>query len=114
MEEQTINNNPTAGTWDNLSTEETERKPKVEFELNKPVTVQFMDDNPKEMPSKSTPGEVYYIIDVLQNNEDKVIMTSAWSLLRGLKMLAPLANRKVSITKVMENGKQHFNVSAVI
>jgi hypothetical protein len=113
-EEQT--NQLKLGTWDNLKTEEYIKKPKVLFELNKEVTVEFPEDfgNPTEMTSGTDSDGVYYIFDVVEigNNsrEEKVIMTSAWTLLRGLKSLEPLKGKRVGIVKKMEAGKQKFIV----
>ena len=98
-------NNPVLGTWDKLSTEETERKPKVEFELNKAVKVVFLEDNPQEFTGDNG---AYYLFNVEQESEAKVIMTSAWTLLKALKRLSPLSGKVIEITKVMDKGKQHF------
>ncbi len=98
---------PTLGTWDKLPTEETERKPKVDFELNKPVEVSFIGNEPIEMSGENG---AYYIFHVIQSEEEKVIMTSAWTLLRGLKILYPLKDKKVKITKIMDKGKQNYTV----
>jgi len=108
--EKEITNNPTLGAWDKLPTEFEERKPKIEFEVNKPVEVIFLDNEPTEMQGDTG---AYYIFNVEQNKEKKVIMTSAWSLLRILKTLTPLAGKRVKITKVMEKGKQHFEANVV-
>jgi len=105
-EEQT--NKPQQGTWGNLPTEEVERKPKVVFDLNKAVIVKFAGDEPVEM---SSDNGVYYIFHVVENNEEKVIMTSAWSLLSALKRLSPLKDQTLKIQKIMEKGKQHFEVT---
>lgn len=107
-------NQPTLGTWDNLPTEETEKKPKIDFEIGKAEEVVFLDNEPSEMQGENG---AYYIFNVEQKVEDKpeqkVIMTSAWSLLRKLKTLTPLAGKKVKITKVMEKGKQHFEAEVL-
>ena len=109
-EKEATTNQPTLGTWDKLSTEETERKPKVEFELNKPVEVVFIEDEPAEFTGDNG---AYYLFNVEENQEEKVIMTSAWTLLKALKMLSPLKGKIVSITKKMEKGKQHFEAVEV-
>jgi len=105
-----ITNNPTLGTWDKLSTEETERKPKVEFEVGKKVEVVFTENEPAEFTGDNG---AYYIFNVEQNQESKVIMTSAWTLLKVLKMLGPLQGKIIAITKVMDKGKQHFEAIEV-
>jgi len=113
IEEQT--SNPQPGTWANLSTEEPERKPKVEFGLNEVRTIKFAEDfsEPKEYPGDNG---VYYIFDVKEvtpdGDVDKVIMTSAWTLLRGLKTHQPLAGKTLKVVKKMESGKQNFQVTA--
>lgn len=98
---------PTIGTWDKLPTEEVERKPKVTFDVNIPVELSFKEDNPREYNGDNG---AYYVFDVLIGTEDKVIMTSAWTLLRSLKTLTPLKGKKVRITKKLEKGKQNFEV----
>lgn len=104
-------NNPTIGTWDKIETAETERKPKVEFEMNKPSTVVFKESEPKEF---SGDNGAYYIFDVKEDDEDKVIMTSAWTLLRALKKLSPLKDKKVEIVKKIDNNKQHFEAKELV
>lgn len=108
-EEQT--NKPTEGSWANLSTEESERKRKVEFEFDKAQIVTFSPEfsAPKELPNKDGSG-VFYIFDVVQDGEEKVVMTSAWTLMKGLKSLEPLAGKTVKITKSMKDGKQNYSV----
>ena len=98
-------NQPTLGTWNKLETEETEKKPKVEFELNKTVEALFKENEPREFNGDNG---AYYIFDVEENQEPKVIMTSAWTLLKALKKLSPLKEKTIAITKKMEKGKQHF------
>ena len=100
-------NNPTLGTWDKLPTEECERKPKIDFDVNKSQEVIFLDNEPTELEGETG---AYYIFRIEQEKEEKIIMTSAWSLLRKLKTLMPLAGKRLKITKVMEKGKQHFEV----
>lgn len=96
-----------SGTWDKLSTEVIERKPKVEFDIGKRKEIIFLEDEPQEFHSENG---AYYLFNVEESGEHKVIMTSAWTLLRGIKMLSPLKGKKASITKVMEAGKQKFVV----
>lgn len=69
---------PTLGTWDKLPTEDIERKPKVVFDVNIPVKVKFIDNDPRELQGDTG---AYYVFNVLVNGEQKVIMTSAWTLL---------------------------------
>ena len=109
VEEQTVK--PQSGSWDNLRTETADRKPKIEFEINKPVAMVFPDDFtvPREYPNQGGDG-VFYVFDVKVSGEEKVLMSSAWSLLRGLKAIEPLAGKNVKVTKVMKDGKQHYEV----
>jgi len=101
---------PTLGTWDKLPTEEIERKPKVSFDVNIPVEVVFASENPREYQGDNG---VYYVFDVKEKEEEKVIMTSAWTLLRALKVLVPLKNKKVKIVKKLIKGKQQFEVELI-
>ena len=100
---------PSLGTWDKLPTEETERKPKVNFEVNIPVVVEFLEDSPREFQGDNG---AYYVFDVRVGNEEKVVMTSAWTLLRGLKTHSPLKGKKLSIVKKLVKGKQGFEVTS--
>jgi len=102
---------PTLGTWDKLPTELVERKPKLTFDVNIPVEVVFLEATPREYPSEM--GGVYYVFLVKEKEEEKVIMTSAWTLLRSLKVLAPLKNKKVRIVKKLVKGKQGFEVTLI-
>lgn len=98
---------PNAGTWDRLPTEKMERYPKVEFQINIPVSVTFVSPQPRELANDIG---VYYIFDVEENGTKKVIMTSAWSLLRELKLFEPLQGKRLTIIKKMEKTKQVFEV----
>jgi len=99
---------PTIGTWAKLPTEEVERKPKVEFEVNIPVVCQFMQDEPMELAGDAG---AYYIFPVKVGLQEKVIMTSAWTLLRGLKLHSPLKGKMISIVKKITKGKQGFELT---
>jgi hypothetical protein len=110
MEKET--NKPTAGTWASLPTEDVEKKSKVDFEVNKTVRVAFMGE-PREYPSRDDPKSVFYVFDVKLENEDRIIMTSAWTLLHELKKLSPIAGKIVDITKKLLKGKQFFEVKEI-
>lgn len=103
---------PTEGTWDRLPKDKIEKVRKVDFPVNLTRRVVFLVPAPKELPSES--GGVYYVFEVEENKERKIISTSAWSLLRELKQIIPLAGKVVDITKRMEKGKQFFEVRAVL
>jgi len=108
-------NKPTEGTYDNM-TPSGERKPKVEFIFNEPVEVSFADDfeKPVEFPSSQEKGTVYYLFNCMHKGEEKVFLTSAWSLLQGLRNVEPLAKKTILITKDMtKEGKQHYSVEEV-
>ena len=96
---------PQLGAWNKMPIEEVDRSPKVEFQVNIPVTVKFMSDEPREYQGDTG---AYYVFDVEENGTKKVVMTSAWSLLRQLKILTPLTSKNVIITKKIDKGKQYF------
>jgi hypothetical protein len=111
-------NKPTAGTWAKMSsmpTEQQERHPKIEFEINIPKIVIFTSNEPREYPSKSDPDQVFYVFDCEENAQPKVIIASAWSLLNGLKQITPLIGNKVEITKKLIKGttKQTYEVKVL-
>ena len=107
-------NKPTEGTYGNM-TPSGERKPKVEFILDKSAEVFFAKDfeRPTEFPSNQDKGSVYYLFNCTHDGEEKIFMTSAWSLLQGLKNIEPLAGKTILITKDMKDGKQHYSVEEV-
>lgn len=107
MDKEEPTNQTQLGTWDKLPTEEIERKPKVTFDINIPVEMTFVENEPREYQGDNG---AYYIFDVLVKNDAKVVMTSAWSLLRALKILSPLKGKKVQIVKKLIKGKQTFEV----
>lgn len=103
--------------WDSVNPDK-EVKPKIVFEFNIPVIVEFPADftKPEEYPSQygeEDERKNYCVFSVKHEGEDGVIVTSAYSLLRGLKANEPLANKKLKITKKMEKGKQQYIVEAV-
>jgi hypothetical protein len=111
-EEQT--NKPNAGTWGRLGkNEESSKLPKITFEINLPQQVTFLQDEPKEIPSRDDPDSVFYVFSVSQAGIEKEIATSAWTLLGALKQLAPLKDKEVVITKKLVKGKQSFDVALV-
>jgi hypothetical protein len=101
------------GTWDKLEATE-QNKEKIKFEINIPRTVVFMNNVPQEHTGED--GGVYYTFEVQEGAVDKIINTSAWSLLRGIKGLSLDGNFigiAVKITKVMVKKKQQFIVEKV-
>lgn len=101
---------PVLGTWASLPVEQVDRKPKVTFESDVPVTVTFQSSSPREYQGDDG---VFYVFDVMENKEQKVVVTSAWTLLRGLKTLTPLAGKTVKIVKAKEKGKHNFTVEEI-
>ena len=98
------------GTWDKIEATE-QNKEKIKFDINIPRTVVFMNNVPQEHTGED--GGVYYTFEVQENQVDKIINTSAWSLLRGIKGLSIDGNfvgTPAKITKVMVKGKQTFIV----
>ena len=108
--EQTIK--PNAGTWDRLGKNDEQSKlPRIVFEINLPQQVTFLEDTPREIPSREDPESVFYIFSVSQGGIQKEIVTSAWTLLSALKQLAPLKEKEVVIIKKLVKGKQTFEVT---
>jgi len=110
MENET--NKPLTGTWEKMTTEDVEKRPKINFEVNITQRVVFVSDTPKEFPSVDGLG-VFYVFDVEQNKEERAIVTSAWTLLQELKKLSPLIGKVADITKKLAKGKQFFEVKLV-
>ena len=109
MSEETVK--PQTGAWNEIATEELERKDSIKWEkVGDAHTVKVKCENPREYQSKDGSG-AFYVFDVEENNEEKVIMTSAWSLLKGLKKQEPLQDKELLIEKEMVNGKQFFKVT---
>ena len=113
MEINDTTNKPQQGEWDKM-VPSSERKPKVEFEINKSSKVSFNANfmSPREYNSTESKG-VYYLFDCVEDGEEKVFLTAAWSLLQGLKNVGHLAGKTVLIKKDMKEGKQHYSVEEV-
>lgn len=113
MEQEQKNTSSQAGSWNQINTTVADKSPKVVFELDNVVKATFAEDfdEPREYPSKDGSG-VFYVFDCTVDGEERVIMTSAWSLLRGLKMSEPLAGKTVDVVKSLTNGKQYYHVNA--
>ena len=110
MEENEKTNKPKEGTYGEM-TPSSERKPKIDFVIDEPIEVTFSPEfvKPKEFPSTQDKG-VYYLFECINEDEEKVFLTAAWSMLQGLKNAEPLAGKTVIITKSMKDGKQHYDV----
>ena len=102
------------GTWDKIEANEP-NKEKVKFDINIPRTLVFVSATPKEHTGED--GGAYYSFEVEENTTPKILNTSSWSLLRGIKALetesGTLAGRVAKITKIMVKGKQTFQVERV-
>lgn len=94
------------GTWASMDTGE--RRPNVEFDMNKPQVVTIEVDEPREIPWEDG---AFYIFDCKHNGEEKCIKTSAFTLLRGLKQHEPLKGKTLTIVKEIVSGKQVYKVS---
>lgn len=99
--------------WDSINTEATEMHEKINFDVNIPHEVYFPVDFEKPLEKVSQDGEPYLIFKVVEGDVDKVIMSSAFTLLRELKKLSPLTGKKVKITKKLQKGKQYFELEQV-
>lgn len=110
MENNTVK--PKAGTWANMTSEEVEKKQKINFDVNITQRVAFMGD-PTEHSGKEKPEDVFYVFEVKQGDEDRSIVTSAWTLLHELKKMSPLTGKIADITKRLVKGKQYFEVKEV-
>ena len=102
-------NKLTSGTWDRITGDDSDRAPKIDFEINVPVKFVFTEDAPVEKQGQD--GGFYYIFRGQVEGQEKVIMTSAITLLIELKKLIPLKGKQTVITKKIDKGKQHFEVA---
>lgn len=98
---------PTKGTWGRIGQSD---ENKLNFDVNIPQEVVFVENEPEEMESDKE-GEVYYKFKVLSDGSEKYFTTGAWSLLIPLKEMAPLKDKKVRITKRLTKGKQGYEVT---
>ena len=109
---ETENRELKQGTWDNMQTEYDD-VPAIKWEkVGESHTFKVVCAKPREINWESG---VFYVFDIEEASEKKVIKTSAWSLLRGMKKIAEQHNNdltgvEVKITKRMEGGKQFFDV----
>lgn len=101
-------NKPQKGTWANMQVQSKERKPQVKWDgVNESHTLTFRENDPFEYTANDN---TFYIFNVIENGEEKVILTSAWSLLKGLKNVSPLKDKNLMITKKLVKGKQVYEV----
>jgi len=97
-----------AGTWNRINTDTRE---KVKFEVNLTQRVVILNPEPKELAGDD--GSVYYTFEVEQDKKSKIIQTSAWTLLKSLKMIGLKPGMVLDITKRLVKGKQQFEVHEV-
>ena len=113
METKDKKNQLPLGTWDKIDGT-TEKLERVKFEINIPKTLVFICERPQELQGEDL--NVYYSFDVEENKEHKILNTSAWSLLRGIKSCSQngsLNGLVLRIVKTMVKGKQTFTVEKV-
>ena len=96
------------GTWDSISMESPEKLPKVKFDIGNTNIITVLVDRPREVVWEDG---TFYVFDCIESGEKKCIVTSAWSLIRGLKSQEPLNGKTLKIAKLMEKGKQTYKVS---
>ena len=96
------------GTWDRLGTEEYTAEDKVKFEVNITQPVKFLSAIPEERTGMD--GGVFYQWKVNVDGKDKILQTSAWTLLKELKKANLKVGSILNITKRLVKGKQFFEV----
>lgn len=96
------------GTWDKIDTKEYKAEDKISFEVDIPQEVMVINPIPQERTGNE--GGVYYNFEVQQNGTNKVIQTSAWTLLKGLKKANIKAGMVLEITKKDFKGQYFFEV----
>ena len=94
------------GYWNTVE-KQRERREQLKWNLNDSFDVYF-EGEPYEFTKAD--GSVFYIFDVKVEDNEYSILTSARSLLRQLKLFKPLTGKKVSIKKVLSDGRQCFKV----
>lgn len=99
------------GTWDKIDTKEYNAEDKIKFDVNITQRVVIMNSTPQERTGNE--GGVYYNFEVQQDAKDKILQTSAWTLLRELKKLSLKKGMVLDITKRLVKGKQFFEVKEV-
>jgi len=100
-----------SGTWGKMTTDKTEPSDKIKFEVNITQRVVVINPEPKECVGED--GGVFYVFTVEQDKKSKVISTSAWTLLKELKIANLKAGMVLDITKRLAKGKQYFEVKEV-
>ena len=99
------------GAWDKMSNEDYKPDDKIKFEVNLTQRVVILNPIPKELTGAD--GGAFYVFNVEQDKNAKVIQTSAWTLLKELKKANLKAGMILDITKRLAKGKQFFEVKEV-
>jgi hypothetical protein len=104
------------GLWDSINSQPASDMPraeKIDFDINIVHRVSFASDFTVPTERVGSDGDPYLIFNVKSQNVDKVIMSSAWTLLSNLKKQEPLAGKTFDIVKKLNKGKQFFEVTEV-
>lgn len=101
---------PQVGTWNKMQVYE--KKPQIKWLQYGEKHILLFNSEPKEIQNKERDG-VFYVFDVNEGGEEKVLLTSAWSMLRGLKNHEPLTGKTFDITKNLVKGRQSYFVELV-
>ena len=113
VDDPQIVNVDNSNLWDKLGSG-FNRKPVLKFQVNEPHTVKFLCERPREYPRKDKEGEFFFVFDVQTKEGDKlkdyVIITSAFTLMKGIKLQEPILNKELIICKKMKQGKQIYEV----
>jgi hypothetical protein len=105
-----IQNKLQTGYWEQANIGEI--RPSVEFKVGEPQIVVMQTDEPREIMNSDGEG-CFYVFDCLHGGEEKSIVTSAKTLLIGLKKMKEetgLSGQTLKITKKQEKKKQMFHV----
>ncbi len=96
------------GTWDKIDTAEYTAEDKLKFEVNITQHIKFYQAKPEERAGME--GGVFYQWRVAVDGKDKILQTSAWTLLKELKKANLKDGSELNITKRLVKGKQFFEV----
>lgn len=89
-----------------------EQFPKIEWHSKDEAHTFVMKcDRPREVKSKFGDG-LFYVFDVEEDGTHKVIMTSAYTMAKGIKALEPYLNKRMTITRRIIGGKTSYEVNA--
>ena len=111
-QKEVINMDEQKSLWDSVGADANDLPPSIKFEINEEITVEFPIgfEKPEEYTSDIGP---YCVFNVIHEGDPARIVTSAWTLLGGLKKIGALAGKKVKICKKLDNSKQKYVVELV-